>query len=60
MRNSDWGYVALCLVAPLLWGVLSAKIFDWFEARLARKVWRERVQNPTAYKDYEHPDMYHI
>ena len=27
------GYVALCLLAPLLWGVVSAHLFDWWQAR---------------------------
>ena len=35
MKN-DWTYVALCLVVPLLWGVIASRIFDWWQARLRR------------------------
>lgn len=29
----SWEYVALCLLLPLVWGVASARVFDWLAAR---------------------------
>lgn len=50
MRN-DGLYIALCVVGPLVWGVLSARLFDWWEAR--------RPQRIPAPKD-DNEDMYYI
>ena len=27
-------YIALCIILPVLWGILSAYIFDWWQMRL--------------------------
>ncbi len=27
------GYIALCLIVPLLWGLASTRVFDWWQAR---------------------------
>lgn len=29
----SWGYVFLCLLLPVAWGVVSASLFDWVAAR---------------------------
>ena len=36
MQNS-WGYVALCLVVPLVWGIVSARVFDRLQARRQKR-----------------------
>lgn len=47
----SWGYVALCLVVPFAWGVVSAHVFDWIAAR------REARGEPPPREDDE---MYYI
>ena len=56
MKTNDWGYVALCLAVPLLWGLVSAKVFDWFQER------RGREPESTSAASGEHDDagMYYI
>jgi hypothetical protein len=49
-------YIALCLIAPVIWGVISAKLFDLFEAR--RKALRGN-QPPEQHRG-AHWDMYEI
>lgn len=52
--QTDWGYVALSLILPLLWGVVSARAFDWIQARRPK---------PTAAPDQNQSDdreMYYI
>ncbi len=49
--RSDWPYVALCLVIPLLWGVAAARLFDWWQVR--------RRRNAPAREDSD-TDMYYI
>jgi hypothetical protein len=49
-------YIGLCLVAPVLWGVISAGLFDLFEAR--RKAMR--AKQPPEQRHGEHWDMYEI
>jgi len=46
-----WLYTALCLGVPLLWGLVSARIFDWWQAR------RGPASRP---QDSDSVDMYHI
>ncbi len=41
-------YLLLCLVVPPAWGVLSVRLFDW---------WQSRRPPPD---DADRPDMYHI
>jgi hypothetical protein len=45
-------YVLLCLIIPLLWGVISSRLFDAWQARL-------RAARPEA-DSAESADMYHI
>ena len=49
--RSDGVYVALCLLVPLLWGVIAARLFDWWQAR--------RGQNTPENGD-PGTDMYYI
>lgn len=50
MRH-DWVYVALCLVVPFAWGIVSARVFDWWQAR----------HGPQARStETDAVDMYHI
>jgi hypothetical protein len=48
----SWSYVALCLVVPLVWGLASARAFDWWQAR--------RPSRPAPMPDDTSVDMYHI
>ena len=52
--QTGWGYVALCLIAPLAWGVLSARVFEGLEKRRARK------NHATVTDEGESGEMYHI
>jgi hypothetical protein len=45
-------YAVLCLLVPLAWGVLSARLFDAWQARRAA-----RRPDPDG---AESADMYHI
>ncbi len=52
------GYIALCLIVPLLWGLASARLFDWWQARSKRT-----DSPPDSNDDTDSPmsgDMYHI
>jgi hypothetical protein len=49
-------YIVLCLVAPILWGVISAGLFDLFEARRKAMI----ATKPTEQRHSEHWDMYEI
>jgi heme/copper-type cytochrome/quinol oxidase subunit 2 len=49
----DGLYIALCLIAPIVWGVISARIYDMAEAK--RKA---RLPQPPA--PVESADMYEI
>ena len=46
-------YVALCLLVPVAWAVLSAHVFDWLEERRAAAA-RPHTGHQGA------PDMYYI
>lgn len=50
---SDGLYIALCLLVPLFWGVLSAAAFDWWQARRRRSA-TSQAQAP------DEEDMYYI
>lgn len=56
MENRDWMYVALCLVVPVLWGVVSSYLYDWCHERLKR----ERRATPGAPAVGDDVDMYYI
>ena len=52
------GYIALCLLVPLLWGLASARLFDWWQARFHLQPIPSDSKN-----DHDPPasgDMYHI
>jgi hypothetical protein len=49
--RSGTAYIALCVIVPLAWGILSARVFDWYEARLGKT--RARPEADSV-------DMYHI
>jgi hypothetical protein len=54
----SWGYVALCLLLPVIWGILSARIFDWIHAHArGRNSSEARVGSPAPHDDAE---MYYI
>ncbi len=48
----SWFYVSLCLVVPLVWGLASARAFDWWLAR--------HPSRPAPMQDDDPIDMYHI
>lgn len=50
--ESSIGYIVLCLIVPLLWGAVSARLFDWAAAR-RRPPERDAADEGTV-------DMYHI
>ena len=50
--NHNLGYIALCLIAPLLWGLATARVFDWWQARHTPRA-PDRAEDDRA-------DMYHI
>jgi hypothetical protein len=54
----DLLYVAFCLIFPALWGIVSAQIFDRFQAFIARR--RTPLPNGTPMVEEPDPDMYHI
>ena len=56
--QSDWTYAALCLVVPLLWGVASARLFDWWQARKDRP--GGSGDDAAEDEEAEALDMYHI
>ena len=57
MADGDGMYVALCVLVPVLWGVVSARLFDWCQARLRQK--RQQTSNvPDGVS--EATDMYYI
>jgi len=41
-----WGSVLVALVVPLAWGLLSAWLFEWWQAR--RNAGREKDQSEEA------------
>ncbi len=59
----DFIYVALCLILPALWGIISAQVFDRCQGWIAKK----RVTVPPSdarlsppLTEESSPDMYHI
>jgi hypothetical protein len=38
MNRSDWAYVAACVLVPLCWGAVAAKVFAALDRRRA---WRK-------------------
>ena len=47
-----WPYVLLCLIVPLVWGVVSARLFDWWQTRFPPKTAKPPNEADT--------DMYYI
>jgi hypothetical protein len=48
-------YIVLCLVAPVVWGIVSARLYDFAEAR--RKHRQPTAPSPAP---VESADMYEI
>lgn len=49
----DGLYIALCLIAPVVWGLISARIYDVAEAKRKARLPRPSVPVESA-------DMYEI
>ena len=49
----SWGYVTLCLLLPVTWGIISAQLFDWLQAR-------RRGQKPSPETAGDDEEMYYI
>ncbi len=48
-----WLYVVLCLLIPLIWGIASAWVFDWWQSRRTQPKSRDTSDDASV-------DMYHI
>jgi|GEM_PF-3095766 hypothetical protein len=61
-------YIVLCLLVPVLWALISARLFDWWQARRAdtdeaRPTGASGHSSPpaaTVVTEPDGPDMYYI
>ncbi len=48
MNETSWFYVALCLVIPVLWGIVAARVYDIVQARIERSRRGKAAQSDPA------------
>jgi hypothetical protein len=58
--QQGWTYVVLCLLVPLVWGIASARLFDWWQARLRRTKQPALGPESAATRDEAAEGMYYI